>query len=179
MTGKSLDTEFERELKKLDDEMRLRNFAEKTKTTYRYLIERFLLTVKKSPKHLCSKDVRTHMLALEERGLAWSSLNQHACALRLYFQSVRKWRSAEVGIPTRKMEMKLVDVLARDDIQKIVMAARPGLERTLLLFLYATGARGFEAASGCSSRSGEARERRTGSCRCRACFLRSFGSSTG
>lgn len=146
MTSNTFDSVFERELKKLDEEMRLRNFANTTKKTYHYLIERFLLSVKKSPKHFCTKDVRGYMLALEEKGLGWSYLNQHACALRLYFESVRKWRSVDVGIPTRKTETRLVDVLAREDMKKIVMAAKPGIERALLIFLYATGARGFEAA---------------------------------
>lgn len=146
MINKDLNSIFTIELSKLDDEMKLRNFSTTTKETYRGCIKRFLYAVNKRPKQFCSKDVRKYMLALVDRGLAWSSLNQHSSAIRLYLQSCLQWRSVLVAIPSRKSETRVVDVLSRDEVQKIIMSANTGRDRTLLTLLYATGARAFEAA---------------------------------
>jgi integrase/recombinase XerD len=146
MATKDFTKEIERELHKVDEEMRLRHFTDSTKKVYRSLLLRFLSGVKKSPRQLCSKDVRRHMLALQETGVGWSYLNQHGCAIRLYLESCRKWKSVEVGLPPRKSESRVVDVISPEEVQRILLAAAPGLPRTLLMFLYATGTRSFEAA---------------------------------
>lgn len=146
MNNKDLDAIFANEIAKFNDEMKLRNFSTTTKDTYGGCVKRLLHNVNKMPKKICSKDVRGYMLTLVDRGLAWSSLNQHSSAIKLYLQSCLHWRSVQVCIPTRKSETRIVDVLSRDDVQKIILAASSVRDRALLTVLYATGIRAFEAA---------------------------------
>ena len=48
-------------------------------------------------------------------------------------------------MPPRKSERKLAVLLCQTKVSKIINAASPGLERTILLLIYGTGIRGFEA----------------------------------
>lgn len=129
----------------LDEEMTLRHFTETTKRTYRSVVAAFLRTVKKPLSELCSEDLRGYLLASKKRGLSWSSMNQQHCAIRLFMGSCLRWKPEDIDLPPRKSEKRVNFVLSTSGILQIIKSARPGLEQTLFLFIYATGARSFEA----------------------------------
>jgi len=129
----------------LDEEMSLRHFTEATKRSYRSVVAAFLRTVNKPLSELCSEDLRGYLLASKKRGLSWSSMNQQQCAIRLFIGSCLGWKPEDMGLPPRKSEKRVNFVLSASGIHQIINSARPGLEQTLLLFIYATGARSFEA----------------------------------
>ncbi len=129
----------------LDDEMTLRHFTESTRRAYRSVVAAFLRTVRKPLSELCSEDLRGYLLTSEKRGLSWSSMNQQHCAIRLFIRSCLGWKPEDIDLPPRKSEKRVKLVLTASGIHQIINCARPGLEQTLLFFIYATGARSFEA----------------------------------
>lgn len=146
MARKGICKEIDTEIKKFDDEMRLRNFTDATTRTYRYIVRKFLQSVKKSPRKVCDIEVRGYMLDLSNRGVSNSYFNQQSCAITLYLESCRKMAPSEINLPPRKSESRVAQMISEAEIHKIIMAADEGLERTILLFIYATGARSSEAA---------------------------------
>ncbi len=137
---------WEKEISKFKEEMKLRNFTAATVRAYLYILARFSKAVNRPPGHVCRENVRDHVLRLQDDGLCWSSVNQHVCALRLYFSECRRWTNWEIGIPVRKSEVKVFEVLSRSEMHQLLAAAEPGRDRMLLTLMYATGLRAFEAA---------------------------------
>ena len=133
-------------VQKFEEEMKLRHFTLATIRTYRLIVSAFLRAVNKPVSELCSEDIRSYLLASIERKLSWSSVNQKVYAIRIFSEVCLGIGVNKIVIPPRKSEKKVISVLSKQDIFKILNAAEPGLEKTLLLFIYATGARGFEAA---------------------------------
>ena len=131
--------------KRFSEEMKLRHFTPSTARTYGFVISAFLKAVKKPASQICREDVRLYLLASIDRKLSWSSINQQVCALRIFAEVSLGFQCSAITLPPRKSEKKVVSVLSKEDVLKILNAADPGLAQTLLLFMYATGARGFEA----------------------------------
>jgi site-specific recombinase XerD len=137
---------WSKEISKLRKEMRLRNFAKTTVTTYEYILNRFSESVKELPSAVRRETVRDYVVGLQKKGLSWSTVNQHVAVLRLYFGACRGWNECEIGIPSRKSESKVVEILSRKEVHQVLAAAKIGRDKTLLMLIYATGMRSCEAA---------------------------------
>jgi len=134
------------EAKKLEEEMRIRNFCQGTILNYSNGFRTFYESVKISPRRVCRKAIRAYLLGLKERGLSDSLIKQRSAVLRLYFCSCRRWSNWEIGIAPRRTRTKLFDVLSREEVSQVLAAADPGRNRMILTLIYATGLRAAEAA---------------------------------
>ena len=69
---------------RMADDMKLRNYSQKTIDTYTYHVGRFAQFVGKSLEQAVPEDVRSFQLHLiEERKVGWSSFNQAVCGLEI------------------------------------------------------------------------------------------------
>ena len=132
-------------IRKLEQEMTLRNFAPTTKRTYSFVVAAFLRAVNKETSEICSEDLRNYVLASTEKGLSWSTINQQLCSIRLLGESCLGWQKCDLKMPPRKSEKKVSTVLSNAAVSKIINAANQRLERTILILINGTGVRGFEA----------------------------------
>ncbi|TWU40163.1 Tyrosine recombinase XerC [Novipirellula aureliae] len=134
--------------KRLAEDMKIRNMADRTIDAYTYHAAKFADFIKKPLDRVTPEDVRSFQLYLiETRKLAYSSFNQAVCALRfLYTHSIRvPWPVTMV--PFGKRPKTLPVVLGRQEVDELLRCTKNLKQRTFITTLYATGMRFSEAAN--------------------------------
>jgi integrase/recombinase XerD len=134
-------------IRRMAEDMKLRNLAHKTIDAYTYHVGRFAEFLGKPILDATPDDVRSFQLHLVEvRKLGWSSFNQAVCGLRFLYRFTlpRPWPVAM--IPFGKRPKKLPAVLGPTEVDQLLQSVPCLKHRTLLLTLYAAGLRLSEAA---------------------------------
>lgn len=133
---------------RMADDMRLRNYSQRTIDAYTYHVGRFAEFLGRSPADASSEDVRAFQLHLiEQRKVGWSTFNQTVCGLRFLFRTTypRSW--AVRMVPFGKRPKTLPEVLCGEEVAGLLVCVSNIKHRTFLLTLYAAGLRLSEAAS--------------------------------
>jgi integrase/recombinase XerD len=139
------------------DDLRLRNYAQRTIETYVGRVVAFAKHFGRSPEVLGAEEVRRFQLHLLERRVSWSSFNQAVCALRFLY-GITLGRPEQLPlIPYGKRPKTLPCVLSPEEVARLLEAAPPGRDRVLLDTTYACGlrlgeVRGLQASAIDSSR---------------------------
>jgi len=84
---------------------------------------------------------------VKEDKLSYSSMNQAACAAQFLFQTVLGHGREHFHIPFAKVPAKQPELLAREEISRLLMACTHPARRMLLQTIYATGLRVSEACA--------------------------------
>ena len=106
------------------EELRLRNFSPRTIRTYTASVADFARYFHQSPDKLGPEHVRIYQLyLLNERKLAWHSIQVHVSALRfLYVRTLKqRWFDTEVTKP--KIRRKLPVVWSREEVAALLAFA--------------------------------------------------------
>lgn len=125
------------------EDMRVRNLAPLTQTTYVEHVLRFARYFNKSPEALGPEDIRAYQVYLtQERELAPSSILITVAALRfLYKVSLKKNWTIEEVIPAPKKPQKLPNVLSPDEVLKFLGCVSSTKHHAILTTCYAAGLR--------------------------------------
>lgn len=123
--------------------MVLRGFAEATKESYEYAMADLVRAYDRtSPELLSCAQVQMHVARLiDERHLAWSTVNVYVSAYRLFFHEMLKRPDAEFSLPRRGRSHTRPHVLDRASVQKILDAHTNIKHRALLAMVYGSGLR--------------------------------------
>ena len=135
-------------IRRMAEDMLLRNLAQKTIDCYTYHIGRFAQFLGKPIEDATPEDLRAFQLHLvQERKVSWSTFNQTVCGLRFLYRTTlpRPW--PVTMIPFGKRPKKLPAVLGADEVDRLLQCVRSLKHRTLLLTLYAAGLRLSEATA--------------------------------
>jgi site-specific recombinase XerD len=133
---------------RMSEAMVLRGFAERTKETYLACVSGLAKHYGRSPDTLDTAAIQAYLLHLiTERKLAYASVNQAVCAIRFLFVVVLGQRDAAFDIPMAKVPKRLPQILARDEVARLLNSARDIRARTLLTTTYAAGLRLSEVCS--------------------------------
>ncbi|HEX5394349.1 MAG TPA: site-specific integrase [Rhodocyclaceae bacterium] len=133
---------------RMDDAMVLRGFALRTREIYLNCVAALAKHYRCSPDRLNAEQIQAYLLYLiQERKLAYASVNQAACAFRFLFGQVLKQRKIWLDIPMAKVPKRLPVVLSRDDIQRLFAACTTLRNRTVLMTTYAAGLRVSEVCA--------------------------------
>lgn len=126
---------------RLLDDMRMRNLSANTQDAYVRVVAAFAKHFNMSPDLLGPSHVREYLLHLLRRKAAWSTYNQARCALHFFYRvTLRKdWAPGE--IVCAKSPKRLPVILSRDEVRRLLTAARRIKTRAMLTTLYATGLR--------------------------------------
>ncbi|HVK80023.1 MAG TPA: site-specific integrase [Verrucomicrobiae bacterium] len=134
--------------KQMDDAMALRGFALRTRETYLACVAALAKHYRCSPDRLDAKQIQAYLLHLiQERKLAYATVNQAACAFRFLFGAVLTRATLAVEIPMAKAPKRLPRVLSREQIAKLIAAAASLRSRTVLMTTYAAGLRVSEVCA--------------------------------
>ena len=132
--------------RRIQEDLRLRNFSERTIRHYTHTIAKFAKYFHKSPDQLGPEHVRTYLLfLLNERKLAWGTIQGTRSALKfLYTRTLKQtWFDQEVIKP--KIRHKLPTVWSRDEVRALLDAETNTKHRALLALYYSAGLRCQEA----------------------------------
>ena len=130
------------------EELELRNYSPSTIETYIRCVAEFAQHFGKPPDQLGPEHIREYQLFLvRERKAAWSTFNQHVCALRFFYQTTLGRKEMIEHIPYPRHERRLPSVLSQAEVAALLQAKSNLKHRALLTTLYAAGLRVSEAAN--------------------------------
>ncbi len=133
---------------RMDDAMVLRGFALRTRETYLTCVAALAKHYRCSPDRLGADQIQAYLLYLiQQRKLAYASVNQAACAFRFLFGQVLQQRKIWLDIPMAKVPKRLPVVLSRDEIRRLFAACADLRTRTVLMTTYAAGLRVSEVCA--------------------------------
>jgi site-specific recombinase XerD len=127
------------------EELQRRNYAETTIRHYIRTVEDFARRFNCPPDRLGPRHIREFQAELfQKRKLSPNSVVPHLAALRFFYIKTlrRSWSIAETPYP--KWVFHLPTILSQEEVEQLIDAARTPYQRTLLMTLYATGARRAE-----------------------------------
>jgi len=134
---------------KLEQELRIRNFSQKTINAYLYYNKELLRFANyKSPKEINKQDIKDYLDFLLSGGRAGATLNLAVSALKFYYENImkRKFFAPSHGVSRPKKEKKLPTVLAKEEILKMIEVTDNLKHKLMIQILYSAGLRVSELA---------------------------------
>lgn len=127
---------------RMDDAMVLRGFAVRTRESYLACVSGLAKHYHRAPDRLDAAQIQAYLLHLiQERKLAYASVNQAVCAFRFLFDRVLQRPNALFDIPMAKVPKRLPSILTRDEVGRLFAASGNLRTRTVLMTTYAAGLR--------------------------------------
>jgi len=129
---------------RLEQEMRLRNFSQKTIRAYLHYNKELLRFANyKSPKGINKQDIRDYLDFLLRSNKSSATVNLVVNALKFYYEKIlqRKFFVPVAGIKRPKQEKKLPIVLSRQEIIKMIEITDNLKHRLIIQILYSSGLR--------------------------------------
>ena len=127
------------------EELQRRNYSQSTIRHYIRTVEDFARRFNCAPDRLGPRHIREYQAELfVKRKLSPGSVACRLAALRFFYCKTlrRGWSSAETPYPKR--DHRLPKILSKEEVARLIQAADTPFHRTLLMTLYATGARNAE-----------------------------------
>ena len=131
---------------RMQEDLRLRNFSERTVRHYTHTVAEFATYFHKSFDQLGPERIRTFLLhLLNERKLAWGTIQGARSALKfLYMRTLKQtWFDQEIIKP--KVRRKLPTVWSRQEVCAVLDGEMNIKYRVLLALYYSAGLRCQEA----------------------------------
>lgn len=131
---------------RMEKELKLRGYSPRTITAYLRVVHNFVRHHKRPAETMGSSEARAYLLHLiEERNLAWPTVNQAVCALRFYYGRVLR-RPFEVEmIPYQRRKRRLPFALSEREVAALLAVESNLKHRAILMTLYSGGLRLSEA----------------------------------
>lgn len=127
---------------RMSDAMVLRGFAERTQASYLAWVCGLARHYGRSPDRLDAGEIQAYLLHLiNDRKLAYASINQAACAFRFFFGTVLRQPAMALDIPMAKVPKRLPQVLTREEVRALLRQSKDLRAQTLLMTKYAAGLR--------------------------------------
>ena len=127
------------------EELQRRNYSEETIRSYIYAVEDFSRRFNCSPDRLGPRHIREYQAELfQKRKLSSGTVVIRLAALRFFYTKTlrRAWSVADTPYPKRSH--RLPAILSQEEVAQLIDAASTAFHRTILMTLYATGARNAE-----------------------------------
>jgi site-specific recombinase XerD len=128
--------------KQMDDDMVVRGMAERTRETYLSAVAAMAKFYRRSPDEVNEVEVQRYLLHLiQERKLAWSSCNIAVNALKFCYHVTLKHPQAQFEIPSPRQPQKLPQILAREEVARLLELTLNPKHRVMLMTTYGAGLR--------------------------------------
>ena len=127
------------------EELQRRNYSEETIRSYIHAVEDFSRRFDCPPDRLGPRHIREYQAELfQKRKLSSGTVVIRLAALRFFYTKTlrRAWSVADTPYPKRSH--RLPAILSQEEVAQLIGAASTAFHRTLLMTLYATGARNAE-----------------------------------
>ncbi len=123
-------------------DMDVRRFSQRTIESYVAGVRGLAKHYHRPPDQLSNDEVQRYLLYIrEQRHLSASTCNQVRCALKFLYEVTLQRPRAALTVPPVRREQKLPEILSREEVERILAAARTLRERVLLMAAYGSGLR--------------------------------------
>ena len=133
-------------LKKIENELKLRNYSRKTIKSYLICLTDYFHFIKNIRKDPDTAKIREYLLDKQEKGQSSQTINLYLNAIKYFYREIFK-SSEPVSIKFAKVSKKLPVVLSREEIEKIINSTRNEKHRLLIALSYGAGLRISEAVN--------------------------------
>jgi integrase/recombinase XerD len=128
--------------KQMDEDMVVRGMAERTRETYLSAVAAMAKFYRRSPEQVSEVEVQRYLLHLiQERKFAWSSCNITVNALKFCYHVTLKRPQAQFEIPRARQPQKLPQILAREEVARLIELTVNPKHRAMLMTTYGAGLR--------------------------------------
>jgi integrase/recombinase XerD len=124
------------------EELQRRNYSQHTTRYYIRTVEDFARRFDRPPDRLGPRHIREYQAELfQKRKLSSGTVAIRLAALRFFYTKTlrRAWSVADTPYPKRTHRLPVI--LSQEEVAQLIDAACPPFHRTILMTLYATGAR--------------------------------------
>ncbi|MBI2663487.1 tyrosine-type recombinase/integrase [Candidatus Woesearchaeota archaeon] len=132
-------------LKKLETELKLRGFSERTIGAYVLHNKKFLEYIKKTPEEVNEQDIKDYIGYLISQSNAPRSLALKKAALKFLYDEILK--KEIVNFKTPKIPKNIPSVMTKEEIKKLIDSAGSYKTKMIIKFLYSSGLRLSELIS--------------------------------
>ncbi len=134
-------------IKRLIEQLRLRNYSRSTIENYTEPVRRFLETLKRKPTNNDQSLIEKFLLDLKENNkLAARTINLSAAAITFFYLNVVECPGAVNRLPRMKPGRTLPKVYSEDEVARIISALPNLKHRCILMLAYGCGLRLSEIA---------------------------------
>lgn len=127
-------------LQKMDEVLRLRNYSRKTVSSYSCCLRSYVTYDPDGVRRCDPERIRQFLLSLFERGAASQTVTLHFHAIRFFYTEVMHQR-VQLDWRTPKRPQRLPVVLSRDEITRLLAAAKNAKHSLMLALGYGAGLR--------------------------------------
>jgi site-specific recombinase XerD len=128
--------------KQMDGDLVVRGMAVRTREAYLGAVAGLAKYYGRRPDRIGEAEVQNYLLHLiEQRKLAWSSCNIVVQGLKFFYRVTLKRTEAQFGIPTARQPQKLPQILAREEIARLIDGTIHPKHRAILMTTYGAGLR--------------------------------------
>ncbi|MGH8732165.1 MAG: tyrosine-type recombinase/integrase, partial [Burkholderiales bacterium] len=128
--------------KQLEADLAIRGMSERTRETYVYAVAALAKHYGRSPDRISQEEIQRYLLhLLTERKLAPSSCNVAASAFQFFYRVTLKRTAAEFALPRPKQPQKLPQILAREEVARLIERTTHPRHRAILMTTYGAGLR--------------------------------------
>jgi site-specific recombinase XerD len=132
----------------MEREMRIRNYSQRTITSYLHTLHSLCLYYKLPPGRISSEQFKDYLYYLTDSvQCSVSTVNQAISAWRILQQDILGRESKEMTVRRPRREKRLPEVLSRQEAITLINSPANIKHRTLLTLAYTTGARMNEVLS--------------------------------
>jgi site-specific recombinase XerD len=123
-----------------ENELRLRNYSQRTVKIYLHFLREFLVFREKEPDQNNETALKMFLLSLENRGASAQTRNLGLSAIKFYFRNVSRVETP-INIRTAKRAQSLPVVLSREEIGHMLEVTANIKHRLMLALAYGAGLR--------------------------------------
>lgn len=135
-------------LERLETELKLRGFSEKTVDSYVFHNKKFLEFSGKNPEDITEDDIRSYMAhMISDKKQKPSSINLVLSTLKFFYGKILEKEDLFNKITPPKLEKKIPTVLSKDEVKQLLASTKNRKHRLLLEMMYSSGLRVSEAVS--------------------------------
>ena len=127
-------------LKKLDDELRLRNYSPKTIKSYSHCVAEYLCAKQNNFDIVDINFIKRYLLFKVDKGMSSQTINQNLQAINFFCWNILKF-NGKIDIKFAKTPSKLPIVLSRDEIQSILKVIINEKHNLMVAIAYSSGLR--------------------------------------
>lgn len=132
----------------MERQMVLRRLSARTQQSYVQAVAGLARHYRRRPDELTQQEVQAYLLYLiEERKLADSSCKVALHGLRLFYHETLKREEMQFKLPKARAPQRLPEILSREEVEGLFVAAGSLKHRVLLMTTYAAGLRVSEVCA--------------------------------